>query len=295
MANLKEIRTRISSVKSTRQITSAMKMVSAAKLRKAQDAIIQLRPYADAMQNIIMNVVSSELESESEYSDIREEKRVLIIAISSNRGLCGAFNMNVYKKVQALIEDEFKWQYDDENLDILCIGRKAYEVMKSRKVRVTDRKDYLIDTPSYEDSLEVVNDLMHKFRTEYYDRIIMVYNQFMNAASQDVKSDVLLPLDFTEINDEFGMPINANYIFEPDKDTIIREMIPKSIRLQFYKAILDSVASEHGARMTAMHQATDNATELIKELTLNYNKARQASITNEILEIVGGAEALKNN
>ena len=284
MANLKEIRNRISSVNSTKQITSAMKMVSAAKLKRAQDAITQMRPYAEKLTEILGNLSASLDTSENVYAQKREVKRVLIIPISSNRGLCGAFNSNVFKSARELADDRFAGAH----VEVLALGKKAGELLHKREYRVNQINASIFDSLTYKEAGAIANRLMNAFENAEYDEIVLVYNSFKNAASQLVKQETFLPI---VINEEASATVD--YIFEPNKEQIVEQLIPQSLRAQLFKALLDSNASEHGARMTAMHKATDNATELGKELKLTYNKLRQASITNEILEIVGGAEALK--
>lgn len=292
MANLKEIRTRIGSVKTTRQITSAMKMVSAAKLRKAQDAIIQMRPYANTLLKILdslaRNVESEEVEL---YKTQREIKRVLFVVITSNKGLCGAFNSNISKQVLSEIKENYSELKKSNAIDVLCIGKKGAELLKARGVEINETQHDLLEDLNYEDSKKLAQKLTIKYLDKKYDIIKLFYNQFKNAGTQIVMSEQFLPLQQDEENNKFEK--HHDYILEPSKEEIVQELIPKSLKIQLYKALLDSNASEQGARMTAMHKATDNATELIKSLQLDYNKARQASITNEILEIVGGADALK--
>lgn len=288
MANLKELRSRITSVSSTMQITSAMKMVSAAKLKRAQDAITQLRPYAQKLEEILMNVSATLDTSEGVYSREPEKlKKVLLVLVSSNRGLCGAFNANVVKKAQS---------YNREcagQVDVFAIGKKANEILGKREPEIEHigTRNEIFDDLTYEQVAKVAEMLMEKFRTGAYDRIELVYNQFENAAVQQVQVEQYLPI--RKVEDQ-GQAQTGDYIYEPGKEKILEDLIPKSLKTQLFKAVLDSNASEHGARMTAMHKATDNANELKKELSLEYNKARQAAITNEILEIVGGAEALKD-
>jgi F-type H+-transporting ATPase subunit gamma len=289
MANLKEIKSRITSISSTMQITSAMKMVSAAKLRKAQDAITQLRPYAQKLKEILGNVSATLDLSENRFAEERDVKNVLIIGVSSNRGLCGGFNNNITKRINALL----KTKYQGKNVKILTIGKKVNDAFKNGEL--------VIHPEGLGDPEDIFNDLtfervashagyaMDQFLANKYDEVIVVYNQFKNAAIQEVQAEQLLPIEPSEANEKSS---GGDYIFEPSKIEIVRDLIPKTLKLQLFKAILDSNASEHGARMTAMHKATDNASELKKDLTLEYNKARQAAITNEILEIVGGAEAL---
>ena len=290
MANLKEIRSRITSVHSTRQITSAMKMVSAAKLKRAQDAITQMRPYANKLQGILANVSATLDGSEGVYSQEREVKNVLLIAITSNRGLCGGFNNNVIKKVNGLIAE-----HKDAHVNVLSLGKKAFDLYKKSDRHCTAEHGYpaepfeIFNNLNFTDASNIANVVMEKFKTGQLDKVYLVFNSFKNAAVQQVKTQQFLPMLPEDNADQTN---NTDYIFEPNKEVIIEELIPKSLKIQFYSALLDSHAGEHGARMTAMHKATDNATELRDQLKLTYNKARQASITNEILEIVGGAEAL---
>ena len=296
MANLKEIRTRIASVSSTRQITSAMKMVAAAKLKKAQDTVSNFRPYALKMQEIMTSVTSSlSHDSENIYADERDYKQVLIVIITSNRGLCGAFNSNVIKEAVHLAERKYTGNFEPVKIRYMAIGKKGYDVLRKRKLSLDEPNTKIVDQPTYENVAEVAQSLMDDFTFGRYDCIDIIYNEFINAASQKVVCRQFLPL-LPEENQDGKEKLKApriDYIFEPTKETILNELIPQNLRLMFYGAMLDSIASEFGARMTSMHQATDNATTLIQELTLQYNKARQATITNEILEIVGGAEALK--
>jgi len=286
MPNLKEIKSRITSVKSTIQITSAMKMVSAAKLKKAQDAIIQLRPYSNKLTEIMSSVSSaSEDSSQNKYSEVREVNNILLIPITSNRGLCGGFNANIIKKT---IEIEKELSSKSE-LTILSIGKKSSEFFKKNKYNIHSTHDDVFQDVNYEDVSKIAELILNDFAIEKFDKVILVYNQFKNAATQIVMQEDFLPLNKTQSENSQEA---VDYIYEPSKGEILNELIPKSLKTQLFKAILDSNASEHGARMTAMHKATDNATELKNELTLSYNKARQAAITGEILEIVGGAEAL---
>ena len=286
MPNLKEIKSRITSVKSTIQITSAMKMVSAAKLKKAQDAIIQLRPYSNKLTEIMSSVSSaSEDSSQNKYSEVRDVSKILLVPITSNRGLCGGFNANIIKKT---IEIEKELNSKSE-LTILSIGKKSSEFFKKNKYSVHSTHDDVFQGVNYEDVSKIAELILNDFANEKFDKVILVYNQFKNAATQIVMQEDFLPLNKTQSENSQEA---VDYIYEPGKDDILNELIPKSLKTQLFKAILDSHASEHGARMTAMHKATDNATELKNELTLSYNKARQAAITGEILEIVGGAEAL---
>jgi F-type H+-transporting ATPase subunit gamma len=284
MANLKEIRNRITSVSSTMQITSAMKMVSAAKLKKAQDAITAMRPYAEKLTELLQNL-SATLEGGTgeEFTTQREVKKVLLVAITSNRGLCGAFNSNVIK--EAKNRSEF---YAGKQVDIFAIGKKGNDVL-SKTNTVIENKSSVFDNLTFENVAVIAEALTQKFVSGEYDKIELIYNQFKNAATQIVQTEQFLPL--APVKSDLNITA-GDYIFEPSKEEIVLTLIPKSLKTQLYKGIRDSFASEHGARMTAMHKATDNATALRNQLKLTYNKARQAAITNEILEIVGGAEAL---
>ncbi len=285
MANLKEIRNRITSVSSTMQITSAMKMVSAAKLKKAQDAITAMRPYAEKLTELLQNL-SATLEGDAggEYTTQREIKKVLLVVITSNRGLAGAFNTNAIKgaKSRALY-------YTGKQVDIFAIGKKGNDVL-SKTLPVVANESSVFDSLTFDNVAAIADVLTEKFVSGEYDRIELIYNQFKNAATQIVQTEQFLPL--APLKSDLNVT-PGDYIFEPSKEEIVLTLIPKSLKTQLYKGIRDSFASEHGARMTAMHKATDNATELRNQLKLTYNKARQAAITNEILEIVGGAEALK--
>ncbi len=294
MANLKEVRNRITSVSSTQQITKAMKMVSAAKLRRAQDAILQMRPYANKLQEILQNVSNSVGADEGgKYAQSLEVKNVLLVVVSSNRGLCGAFNMNVIKRVNYLAKNDYK----NCKISVLCIGKKANDFFRKSEYRIvgTDlpkRLNELYDQLTFDNVSPVAEMVMKSFVDKQFDRVEIIYNKFKNAAVQEVVTEQFLPVipPATTANKQKQ---GIDYIFEPNKESIVLDLIPKSLKIQFYKTLLDSHASEHGARMTAMHKATDNAGALIRDLRLSYNKARQAAITNEILEIVGGAEALK--
>lgn len=292
MPNLKEVRNRIVSVNSTQQITSAMKMVSAAKLKRAQDAVLQMRPYANKLKEILENVSATLDSSEGVYSKQRPVKNVLLIAITSNRGLCGGFNANVIKAVNRAIRDE----YNNNKVSVLCIGKKGADFFKRSEYGIigTDlprELNELFDGLSFDKTAPVAEKIMASFVKNQFDKVELIYNQFKNAAVQTTLREQFLPIQNAASS---SGKKSADYIYEPDKKVIIEDLIPRSLKTQFYKALLDSFASEHGARMTAMHKATDNAKELLKTLRLNYNKARQAAITGEILEIVGGAEALNN-
>jgi F-type H+-transporting ATPase subunit gamma len=286
MANLKEIRNRISSVSSTMQITSAMKMVSAAKLKKAQDAITAMRPYADKLTELLQSLSATlDADSGSKYANQREVKKILLVPITSNRGLAGAFNSNIIKETIKVVSET----YANQEVAYLTIGKKANDTFKKSN-KVIANKSNVYDDLTFDNVAEIAELLMDKFVSGEADKIVLVYNKFKNAATQEIMTEQFLPI----VPVEGEANVNLDYLFEPSKVEIVEQLIPKSLKTQLYKAIRDSFASEHGARMTAMHKATDNATELRDQLKLTYNKARQASITNEILEIVGGAEALNN-
>lgn len=286
MANLKEIRNRITSVQSTKQITSAMKMVSAAKLKKAQDAITAMRPYAEKLTELLQNL-SATLDGEvgGSYTTQREIKKVLVVAITSNRGLAGAFNTNVIKQVKVVAD-----QYAGKVVDVYAIGKKGNDVLKKTNT-VVNSQTAIFDQLTFDNVAKIADEISELYTSGAYDKIELVYNQFKNAATQIVQTEQYLPL--APAQSDQSSKSSVDYIYEPSKEEIVLTLIPKSLKTQLYKAIRDSFASEHGARMTAMHKATDNATDLRNQLKLTYNKARQAAITNEILEIVGGAEALK--
>lgn len=284
MANLKEIRNRIASVSSTMQITSAMKMVSAAKLKKAQDAITAMRPYSDSLTDLLQSLSGSiESSDASKYAAVRLEVKILLVAITSNRGLCGAFNTNIIKRTQQLANVT----YASASVSVMAIGKKAADIL-GKTLPLVANESAVYEDLNYVNVSEIAERLMLDFSDGTYDKIVLVYNKFKNAATQEVMTEQFLP-----IVPVVGGPQETDYIFEPSKEEIVSELVPKALKTQLFKGIRDSFASEHGARMTAMHKATDNATEMRDQLKLTYNKARQASITNEILEIVGGAEALK--
>jgi F-type H+-transporting ATPase subunit gamma len=292
MANLKGIRIRIASVTTTRQITNAMKMVSAAKLKKAQDAIVRLRPYAQKLNEILKNITSSlDTADDNIFGKVRHIKNVLLVVITSNRGLCGAFNSLVVKHALNLAFTTYDLQFKQGRLKFLCIGKKGNDYLKSRNFPVLAAYNEILDKPSFDKVVPVAGEIMQLFTSGQFDKVVLIYNKFKNAAVQILTEDQFLPVPKQDKEEEKGL--RTDYIYEPTKEFIVKELVPRTLKVEFFKAILDSVASEQGARMTAMHKATDNATDLINQLTLNYNKARQASITNEILEIVGGAEALK--
>ena len=291
MPNLKEIRNRIVSVGSTMQITSAMKMVSAAKLKRAQDAVTKLRPYAAKLKELLQNLSAVTDSSENKFAKTNESKSVLLVAVTSNRGLCGGFNNNIIKRVQYLIQNDLK----ENDVKVLCLGKKVKDVIKKTpNYFITEELSAVEDIFSdltFDRASTIANELMELYKQQQFSKIVIVYNRFVNAATQAVETEQFLPV--IEIKLE-GTSVPQDYIFEPNKQDLVAALIPKSLKIQLFKALLDSNASENGARMTAMHKATDNANDLQKSLKLSYNKARQAAITNEILEIVGGAEALNN-
>ena len=292
MANLKEIKNRITSISSTMQITSAMKMVSASKLKRAQDAITRMRPYSEKLQEILGNLSATLDLSENAYADQREEKTVYIVGVTSNRGLCGGFNNNITKRANALIANE----YAGKNVKVIAVGKKINDSFKRSEMNfrpeVLGGAEEMFNDLTFDRCSTLAQFLMDEFEAGKVDKVVVIYNKFKNAAVQEVMAEQFLPIEIAQA--EEGGSSAGDYIFEPSKQEIVEELIPKSLKTQLYKALLDSSASEHGARMTAMHKATDNAGDMKRDLTLLYNKARQASITNEILEIVGGAEALKS-
>lgn len=292
MANLKDIRTRINSVKTTRQVTSAMKMVSAARLKKAQDDISHIRPYTSRLASIIYDLKGSLGEKEVfSFSQPGEGNKVLILAVASNRGLCGGFNINVVKTIQQMLHNEYLSEYRNGHVVIGVMGKQAEKMLKIRGIHITYEFNDLIQHPTFEKASKFANQLMEDFGNGEFKQVVMVYNEFVNAAIQEVKHYQYLPFSVPEMTE--GPSCTTDYILEPDAISIIQALIPKMLRTMMFQVMLESQASEHGARMTSMHKATDNATELIKELQLSYNKARQTAITNEIMEITGGAEALK--
>lgn len=273
------------------QITSAMKMVSAAKLKRAQDAITQMRPYAEKLQEILGNLSATLDISDNAYAESRTANNVLIVAVTSNRGLCGGFNNNIIKRVNHLVNVE----YANANPRVLCLGKKIKDTYKKSSFYYINDElapvEDIFSALSFDNAAIISNDLMKRFVNKEFDKVVVVYNKFVNAATQNVMTEQILPI---VKNEKEGVTAAADYIFEPSKQEIVEDLIPKSLKIQLFKALLDSNAAEHGARMTAMHKATDNAKELQRSLKLSYNKARQAAITNEILEIVGGAEALNS-
>lgn len=290
MANLKDIRLRINSIKSTQQTTKAMKMVSAAKLRKAQDSIIRLRPYANKLKELIQNLLLGQQEIDSPYVKSREIKNVLLVVVTSNKGLCGAFNSSIFKLVQSTIQEKYSNLHKNGNVHLLCVGKKGFEFFKRTHKLIGENHD-LFSKVSFEPTANLAEEIMQGFIDGKWDKVEIIYNEFKNVATQIRKVETFLPLEVPK-NDKVQF---VDYIFEPNKEDILTELIPKILKIQFYKCILDSNASEHGARMVAMDSATENATQLINQLRLIYNKERQAAITKEILEIVGGAEALASS
>lgn len=295
MANLKEVKNRIVSVVSTQQITKAMKMVAAAKLRKAQDKITQMRPYAQKLDAILKNLSAAQTSGDTDnwYSQVRIEKRILIVAVTSDRGLCGSFNSTVIKGVLRLIQEKYNDQYNKGNVTVLPIGKKANEFFSKRKFEVFGDYAGILGHLSFQEVAAAADYIMSAFRTGKYDKVEIVYNEFKNVATQIMRTEQFLPVVF-EKNAKAAPSNPVDYIYQPNQEEIISQLIPSSLKVKLYKAILDSNAAENGARMTAMDKATENAGELLKELRLTYNRTRQAAITKEILEIVGGAEALKS-
>jgi len=292
MANLKEVRNRIASVQSTQQITKAMKMVSAAKLKRATNAIIALRPYATKLKEILENLSASLEGSSSPFIEEREPNKVLIVTVSSNRGLAGAFNMNVIKAANNLIAEKYSEQFKNGNVSIISIGKKTQDFYEKRKYNVVGNNNELYAALTFENVTKITDAIMDGFVKGEYDRVEVIYNRFRNAAVQFITTEQLLPLVKEEEVKTDAKAANVDYILEPSKEEIVEQLIPKSIKIQLYKAVLDSHASEHGARMTSMDKATENAGELLKALKLSYNQARQAAITTELTEIVSGAAAL---
>jgi F-type H+-transporting ATPase subunit gamma len=293
MANLKAIRVRLSSVKSTRQITSAMKMVAAAKLRKAQDAIVQLRPYADKLNEIQAGLSAALRDTEIENIFAERKKgngKVLLVVITSNKGLCGAFNANVIREARRIMSEKYRELNRKGDLAVITVGKKANDSLRKLKCNIIADHSDLYSGLTFDRVSALADSLMQFYVTGEYDTVEIIYNQFRNAAMQNLTDEVFLPVTMTAPDGRVTAP--ADYIYEPDQISIVSELIPKTLRIKLYRALLDSFAAEHGARMTAMHQATDNATDIIRDLTLQYNKARQASITNQLLEVVSGAEAL---
>lgn len=292
MGNLKEIRVRIVSVQSTQKITSAMKLVSAAKLRRAQNAIIGLRPYSNKLNEILSNL-SSSLENSAEMPLLktRNIEKVVLVVISSNRGLCGGFNSNIVKEVIRVVENRYAQQNQEGNLQLICLGKKAAEQL-SKKYNVISVNEEVIETSQFTVISDLAEKLMKQYINREVDKVEVIYNRFQNAATQYVQTENYLPVE--NLTAQQDNATNIDYIFEPSREELVSELIPKILKLQLYKTLIDSIASEHGARMTSMAKATDNATEILKELKLKYNNARQAAITNELNEIVSGANAMNN-
>jgi len=290
MVSLKEIRKRISSVKSTRQITSAMKMVAAARLRRAQDKIVRLRPYASGLHELLVRVSLKveEKENDMHYSRSSADEKVLLIVVTSNKGLCGSFNMAVIKETMRVVREKYNEQFRNKSLWLMTIGKKGSDYFRKTDLQIYEDHSNIYDDLTFENSSALASQVMKSFIAGEFDRVEFIYNRFKSAAMQVLRYEVFLPVEKSGQEE----PELSEYIFEPSAEEILRELIPKSLKIQFYSTILDSYVAEHGARMTAMHKATDNATELIRDLNLEYNKARQASITNQILEVVNGAEAL---
>jgi len=293
MANLKAIRVRISSVRSTRQTTSAMKMVSAAKLRKAQDKILRLRPYANKLHEILVGLSQSLAETEIEniFARATTSEKILVVTVTSNKGLCGAFNANVIREARRVVSEKYLDQFQKGNVSFLNIGKKGYDYMRKQNLNLMPERNSLFNDLSFDNASVIAEEVMKSFLSGEFDQVVLVYNQFKNAAMQKLTIEQFLPVETVTACTKGSVPVD--YIYEPSGEEIIKELIPKSLKIQFYKAVLDSYVAENGARMTAMHMATDNATTMIRDLTLQYNKARQAAITNQILEVVSGAEALK--
>ncbi len=292
MASLKEVRNRITSVNSTMQITKAMKMVSAAKLRRAQEKITQLRPYSQKLNELIAQVcANTEVGASSPYTQVREVNKVLVVVVTSDRGLCGAFNSNVIKAVNAYVAENYAAQQAKGNVTIFSLGKKGMEAFQRRGAEVNTSYTDIFSRLSFETAKTAAEGIMESFADGVYDEVVLIYNEFKNVATQIIRTEKMLPL----VNDNTQEATsNIDYIFEPSEEEILLDLIPKAIKLQLFKAVLDSNAAEHGARMTAMDKATENGGELLKSLKIEYNRSRQAAITTEILEIVGGAEALKN-
>ena len=293
MANLKEIRIRIASVRSTQKITSAMKMVSAAKLRRAQTAIQKLRPFADELENILSQITTKEEADNNPLADVRPVENVIVVLIASNKGLCGGFNNTVIKECESLLRTQYSQLHQKGKVQFIGIGKRVSDYLKSRKYPVLGFYDDFTNSPSFEIIAKLAGDLIDKFTHKKVDKVVVIYNEFKNAATQILTNEQYLPIQPAADKGKRELK-NIDYIFEPTKEELYRTLIPKVMKTKLYKAVLDSIASEHGARMTAMHKATENADELIKQLNLTYNKFRQSSITNEIIEIVSGAEALKS-
>lgn len=290
MASLKEVKSRITSVTSTQQITKAMKMVAAAKLRRSQDKIMQMRPFAKKLSYLLQNLSASGNEGQNWYNATREEKKILIVAVTSDRGLCGSFNTTVIKSIVKLVQDKYQTQFNQGQVTILPIGKKAFEFFGKRTYKLKNEYSTVMAALSFEKVSEAAEYMMDSFKKGEYDKIEIVYNEFKNVATQIVRTEQFLPVVSTNVE----KAVDTDYIYQPDREEILVGLIPKSLKVQLFKAVLDSNAAENGARMTAMDKATENAGEMLKDLKLTYNRTRQAAITKEILEIVAGAEALKS-
>ncbi len=294
MASLKEVKSRITSVISTQQITKAMKMVAAAKLRKSQDKIMQMRPFAMKMNSLLQNLSSAGTDGQAWYSHTREEKKVLIVVVSSDRGLCGSFNSSVFKAVIRLMQEKYSRQAGQNNITFLPIGKKSLEFVEKRNLPTISSYSTLFQNLSFDNVSKVSEHIVEVFKKGEFDKIEIVYNEFKNVATQILRVEQFLPILPIPVEKNAKVTTATDYIYQPNQEEILTGLIPKSLKVQLYKAVLDSNAAENGARMTAMDKATDNAGELLKELKLTYNRTRQAAITKEILEIVAGAEALKS-
>lgn len=292
MPSLKEVKSRITSTISTQQITKAMKMVSAAKLRRAQERITQMRPFAQKLNAILQNLSAAQSDGDNWYSEQRPENKILIVAISSDRGLCGSFNSNIFKAVNRVIDEKYPTQFNNGNVTVLSIGKKTADYFGKRKCNLIGDYTLLFSSLSYDNVAQAAEFIMQSFKDGKFDKVEIVYNEFKNVATQILRVEQFLPI--IPPTDQLATANQVDYIFQPNQQDILTGLIPKSLKVQLYKAVLDSNAAEHGARMTAMDKATDNAGELLKQLRLTYNRTRQAAITKEILEIVGGAEALKS-
>jgi F-type H+-transporting ATPase subunit gamma len=292
MPSLKEIRIRIASVQSTEKITSAMKLVSAAKLRRAQNAVFNLKPYSNKLNAILQNLSDSvEISEEHPLFAQRDPEKVALIAITSNRGLCGAFNSNIIKEIHRLINEEYAQSFRNDKLKLITIGKKATEQLQ-KNYTIFYANESLLETPNFEEAAKIATDLINDFINQKIDKIVIVYNRFVNPATQKITVETFLPI--VNVAEKGKREKELNFIFEPSQTELMEELIPKILKIQLYKTLLDSIAAEHGARMTSMAKATDNASEILRELKLKYNNARQAVITNELNEIESGAEALKN-
>ena len=295
MANLKDIRVRMASVESTQKITSAMKMVSAAKLRRAQNTILKLRPYAHELSSILADLMSVKTEGDpNPLEEVRAPEQVVLVAVTSNKGLCGGFNNNVLKRVESLLATEYRRQMNEGKVRFVGIGKKAIEYLNRKKYPVLATYDSILDACTFQAASEIAEGLMQKYLRKEIDRVEIVYNKFKNAATQILANEQYLPVSFASSAAEGGAAQTHDFLFEPSREVLYRQLLPSMTKMKFYQSLLESIAAEHGARMTAMHKATENASELTRQLNLTYNKLRQAAITNELIEMVSGAESLKN-